>query len=161
MAKYKDDDHYGGRPAADQTGGLGLFAIQVDPPSVPIASSERGADEVKKKGTHITQNALILLALWRANCIIGNGRFLSRDDIIAAFANEGNVLTINAACGRLGPSGGLVTTKEMHDRDVEIQTPVVSVEDVCVSASNLKVTGYALTRAGARRCESYSSRTNL
>lgn len=115
-----------------------LFDVQIDPPSVPVESSERGAARAKLVAS--TQVARIITALERAGCVPNSEHFLSRDEIIAA-----TKLSVNAACGRLGPSGPLLPP--LPDRPRRPWS-VRAVEDAGVSSCGERVIGYQLTEYG-------------
>ena len=126
----------------DPLAGLPLGGVcripELAAPSVPVASSERGAEKIapKVKG----QNARILDALRRAGCVPGSGKYLSREEIEARCE-----LTVNAASGRLAPSGRLLVPK--GQQPVAPWT-VIAKEDAVTSSAGLLVTGYQLTTFG-------------
>jgi hypothetical protein len=119
-----------------------LFSLpRIAPPSVPVGSSERGAERAKPKQG--SQQWRILNALAAAGCFPNSGKYLSRDDLI-----DRAELTINAACGRLGPSGALVVKQK--DYRPGCAAYVVSVDDAATSADGNSVLGYQLTDLGQR-----------
>ena len=135
------------RPASLQSSGLGLFddatrgvcdSPRIPAPSVPVASSERGAEKIapKLKG----QNARILITLRAAGCVPGSGKYLSREEIEARCD-----LTVNAASGRLAPSGRLLVPKGQQPA---CPWTVLAKEDAVTSSAGLLVTGYQLTSYG-------------
>lgn len=117
----------------------------MDPPSVPMGSSERGAEIAKHKAP--SQCEKILLALRGAGCTLGSFRYLSRDDLIARIPG----LTVNAATGRLGPSGPLLVAKGDDPRTAHFA--VIGVEEAGRSASGNVVLGYQLTTWGAKQAD--------
>lgn len=127
--------------AAEQVQGLSLFElvqrVQVDPPSVPSGASERGADKAKKRQP--AQQARIIDELAKAGCLPNSGKYLSRDAIVARTG-----LTVNAACGRLAPSGGLLMPKGTDEGPWAIRAK----EDAATSNDGGLVLGYQLTRYG-------------
>lgn len=120
---------------------------RVDPPSVPVRSSERGADRARKFAS--TQCDAIILALGAAGCMPGSGKYLSRDQIIAAIPG----LSVNAACGRLAPSGPLLVPKDGVPKRGRGPWTVVAVEDAAISNDGGRVVGYQLSNAGRERCQ--------
>lgn len=101
------------------------------PPSIPKESSERGAEQAKKVAKN--QTLLILKSLRDSGCFAGSGYFLSRDQIIGRIPG----LTVNAATGRLGPSGQLQTMKY-----------IVAKENAAKSNAGNSVDGYQITSEG-------------
>lgn len=135
MSRARTHDHYGDTPrppgAGAALGPLFESAIRIDPPSVAKESSERGAEEAKKFAG--TQSSAIMYELLRARCLPDGDRFLSRDALIDRIPG----LTVNAATGRLGPSGSL-----------QVRGYVEAIENQCVSNAGNKVDGYRLTKQG-------------
>lgn len=122
------------RSAALAMASLGpLFdaGYRVDPPSIAKESSERGAEMAKRFAG--SQAASIMYELLRANCVPGVEAFLSRDALIERIPG----LSVNAATGRLGPSGPL-----------QVRGYVEAVADACTSHVGNKVDGYRLTKQG-------------
>lgn len=104
------------------------------PPSIPKESSERGAEQAKRIAKN--QTHAILRELIAANAIDGQTSwFLSRDDLIDAIPG----LSVNAATGRLGPSGQLQTMKY-----------ITATEDIARSHAGNKVVGYQITAEGIK-----------
>lgn len=110
-----------------------LFDDRSDAPSIPLASSERGAEYATRKRLTMSQAASILSVLAAYHAVEGTDVFLSRDRL----CREIPTLSVNAACGRLGPSGAL-----QQDRYI------VATEDNARSFAGLTVTGYQITRRG-------------
>jgi hypothetical protein len=130
------------RPQQSPLVGLGADSL-FGAPSVPVASSERGADQADVK----TQCGLILVELYLAGCVPGSNKYLSRDDLIARIDG----LTVNAATGRLAPSGSLIVPKGANP--AVGQWPVLAVEDTGRSAIGNVVMGYQLTACGVARTQ--------
>ncbi len=108
--------------------------VQIDAPSVPVRSSERGSGRVKRRLP--AQHAKIIAELAKAGCVPESGKYLSRDEIARRAK-----MRETAACGRLGPSGGLL----MPDGRTEGPWPVRRQVDAAVSDAGEKVFGYQLT----------------
>ncbi len=117
--------------AVEPLGALFNSGCRIDPPSIPKESSERGAEQAKRFAG--SQSALIMAELLRAECMPGGNRFLSRDELLDRIPR----LSVNAATGRLGPSGML-----------QVRGFVEACEDKCVSKAGNKVDGYRLTQQG-------------
>jgi hypothetical protein len=117
--------------AALKLGPLFDTGCRIDPPSIAKESSERGAEHAKRLVGG--QSVSIMLELERAGAVPGSDRVLSRDELLASIPG----LTVNAATGRLGPSGALQTTGR-----------IAVVADAAQSRVGNKVDGYKLTPAG-------------
>lgn len=99
---------------------------RVPPPSVPSGGSELGSDRARRRQGD--QYGRILRAL-------ADGRVWSRDELHAATG-----IAIHALCGRLGPSGRLLTLGE-----IEV------VKDGATSEAGLTVLGYRISEKGMQR----------
>jgi hypothetical protein len=127
------EDHYPTRrpaPAAN-LGPLFDSGYRADPPSIAKESSERGAEMAKKFAG--SQAAAIMFELFRSRCVPGVEQYLSRDALIERIPG----LSVNAATGRLGPSGPL-----------QVRGFVEAVADACTSHAGNRVDGYRLTKQG-------------
>ncbi len=111
----------------------GLWADMSDAPSVPVQSSERGAEYATKKRLTVGQSATILQVLAAAGAVEGSNVWLSRDDIRDGYPE----LSVNAACGRLGRTAML-----------RQDGYVLAAEDIACSHAGLAVVGYQISRAG-------------
>lgn len=129
------EDHYPTRRSTTSgpanLGPLFDAGYRADPPSIAKESSERGAEMAKRFAG--SQAASIMYELLRAKCVPGVETFLSRDALIERIPG----LSVNAATGRLGPSGSL-----------QVRGYVEAVADACTSHAGNKVDGYRLTRQG-------------
>lgn len=125
--------------------GDGMLGSQ--PPSIPMDSSERGAEAAKKFAP--SQRDGIVIALRAAGCIPNSGKYLSREDLMERVG-----MSEKAACGRLGPSGPLLLPKGEADGHWEVR----AVEDACIASSGLRVLGYQLTKYGVDRADILTNR---
>jgi hypothetical protein len=110
-----------------------LFADRSEAPSVAVQSSERGAEHATRKRLTVTQSATILQVLAAFGAVEGSCLFMSRDDIVDAIPT----LSVNAACGRLGPTSPIRQDGYLLAR-----------LDACMSHAGLVVTGYQISRRG-------------
>lgn len=110
-----------------------LFDDRSDAPSIPMAASERGAERATKKRLTVSQAATILQVLAYYGVTEDSTKFFARDRL----CQEIPMLSVNAACGRLGPSGAL-----------QQDGYIIATEDSARSFAGLVVTGYQITRRG-------------
>ncbi len=115
-----------------------LFDDRSEAPSVPVQSSERGAEYATKQRMTVSQSAAILTVLAASGAVEGSGIFLTRDQLLEAIPT----LSVNAACGRLGRTAPL-----RQDGLVYAQ------EDAGTSRAGLAVLGYQLTAEGLQRLQ--------
>ncbi len=112
-----------------------LFDDRSEAPSIPMQSSERGAELATKRRLTVSQSAAILTVLAASGAVQGSGVFLTRDDLLEAIP----ALSVNAACGRLGRTAPLRQDGYL-----------LAAIDAGTSRAGLLVLGYQITPAGLR-----------
>jgi hypothetical protein len=129
----------------------GLWGVCDSPsipvPSVPVDSSEAGA--AKAQPSVKTQCNAILVELRAAGCIPDSGKYLSRCDLSARLG-----IAEHALCGRLGPSGPLLTPEGSEAGPWAL----TSKDAACVSTSGVRVKGYQLSKSGVIEADRLAKR---